>query len=100
MDKNAVLKVINPALALLMLNQPFSAFLMAVTGWDLFESLHVAGEYCCCQCGGSSDVKLGWVASNFLKTAANNRPKKQRILQRPICRFSCPGRTPFRICAS
>ena len=25
MDKNAVLKVINPALALLMLNQPFSA---------------------------------------------------------------------------
>lgn len=43
MDKNAVLKVINPALALFMLNQPFSAFLMAVTGWDLFEILHVGG---------------------------------------------------------
>ena len=43
MDKNAALKIVNPALAILMLNQPFSAFLSEVTGWDLFEGLHVLG---------------------------------------------------------
>ena len=42
-DKNAALKIVNPALAILMLNQPFSAFLSEVTGWDLFEGLHVLG---------------------------------------------------------
>ncbi len=43
MDKNTVLKIVNPALAVLMLNQPFSAMLSEVTGWDLFEGLHVVG---------------------------------------------------------
>ena len=42
-DKNAALKIVNPALAILMLNQPFSAFLSEVTDWDLFEGLHVLG---------------------------------------------------------
>ena len=42
-DKNAALKIVNPSLAILMLNQPFSAFLSEVTGWDLFEGLHVLG---------------------------------------------------------
>lgn len=42
-DKNAALKIVNPALAILLLNQPFSAFLSEVTGWDLFEGLHVLG---------------------------------------------------------
>lgn len=43
MNKTAALKVVNPALAVLMLNQPFSVLLAAVTGWDLFEGLHVLG---------------------------------------------------------
>lgn len=42
-DKNAVLKVVNPALAILLLNQPLSAFLMAATDWDIFEGMHVGG---------------------------------------------------------
>ena len=43
MDKNVVLKVVNPALAILMVNQPFSASLIAIFDWDFFEGLHVAG---------------------------------------------------------
>lgn len=43
MDKNVVLKVVNPALAILLLNQPFSALLMSVTDWDIFEGLHAGG---------------------------------------------------------
>jgi protein-S-isoprenylcysteine O-methyltransferase Ste14 len=74
MDKNAVLKVINPALALLVLNQPFSAFLMAVTGWDLFESLHVGGGILLVS---AAVVHLmlnwRWVASNFLKSTAKQQ---------------------------
>ena len=43
MDKNAVLKVVNPALAILILNQPLSGLLMAITDWDFFEGMHVGG---------------------------------------------------------
>jgi hypothetical protein len=43
MDKNSVLKVVNPALAILMLNQPFSALLSVLTDWDFFEGLHIGG---------------------------------------------------------
>ena len=43
MDKNILLKVVNPLLAILMLNQPFSGLLSSVTDWDFFESLHVGG---------------------------------------------------------
>jgi len=43
MDKNAMLKVVNPVLAILMLNQPFSGLLTLLTDWDIFEGLHVGG---------------------------------------------------------
>ena len=74
MDKNAVLKVINPALALLMLNQPFSAFLMAVTGWDLFESLHVGGGILLLLAAAVHlMLNWGWVKANFLKKIQGQR---------------------------
>jgi hypothetical protein len=43
MDKKTALKIINPILALLVLNQPFSAFLYSMTHREAFESLHVGG---------------------------------------------------------
>jgi hypothetical protein len=68
MDKNAVLKVVNPALAILMLNQPFSGLLMAVTDWDFFEGLHVGGSVLLV-CMASVHLMLNWrwVATNLLK---------------------------------
>jgi uncharacterized protein (DUF2062 family) len=68
MDKNAVLKVVNPALAILMLNQPFSALLIAVTGWDFFEGLHVGGGVLLV-CISAVHLMLNWrwVATNLLK---------------------------------
>ena len=76
MDKKAVLKVVNPALAILMLNQPFSALLSEVTGWDFFEGLHVGGGILLFS---ASAVHLmlnwGWVATNFFGNG-----KKQKAL--------------------
>jgi hypothetical protein len=43
MEKNTMLKVVNPVLALLILNQPFSGFLYSWTDWDAFETMHVGG---------------------------------------------------------
>ena len=43
MDKNTALKIVNPVLAILLLNQPFSALLIVIFDWDFFEGLHVAG---------------------------------------------------------
>ena len=75
MDKNAVLKVVNPALAILMLNQPFSAFLSEVTGWDLFEGLHVlGGVLLLCAAAVHLALNWKWVELNLLK-----RRKKQQI---------------------
>jgi hypothetical protein len=68
MNKNAVLKVVNPALAILLLNQPFSAFLSEVTGWDFFESLHVGGGILLVLVA-TIHLMLNWrwVTTNFLK---------------------------------
>ena len=68
MDKNAVLRVVNPALAILLLNQPFSAFLFEVTGWDFFESLHVGGGILLVLVA-TIHLMLNWrwVTTNFLK---------------------------------
>jgi len=43
MEKNTMLKVVNPVLAVLILNQPFSGFLYSWTDWDAFETMHVGG---------------------------------------------------------
>jgi uncharacterized membrane protein len=67
-DKNAALKIVNPALAILMLNQPFSAFLSEVTGWDLFEGLHVLGGVLLLM-GAAVHLMLNWtwIELNLLK---------------------------------
>ncbi len=67
-DKNAVLKVVNPALAVLMLNQPFSAFLSVVIGWDFFEGMHVGGGVLLlCVAAVHLMLNWRWVATNLLK---------------------------------
>jgi hypothetical protein len=68
MNKNAVLKAVNPALAILMVNQPFSALLSEVTGWDFFESLHVGGGILLVLVA-TIHLMLNWrwVTTNFLR---------------------------------
>ena len=74
MDKNTVLKVVNPILAILMLNQPFSALLSAVTGWDVFESLHIGGGILLVLSAGVHlMLNWRWVTTNFFK---NNKKQK------------------------
>jgi hypothetical protein len=46
MDQTAVLKVVNPVLAILMLDLPISSLLCALTGWGFFKGLHVDGVSC------------------------------------------------------
>jgi Domain of unknown function (DUF4405) len=41
MNKTKALKIINPILAILILNQPLSGLLLSVTHWEFFEDLHV-----------------------------------------------------------
>jgi hypothetical protein len=68
MDKNVVLKVVNPALAILMLNQPFSGLLIAVTDWDFFEGLHVGGGVLLVfMAAVHLLLNWRWVATNLLK---------------------------------
>jgi protein-S-isoprenylcysteine O-methyltransferase Ste14 len=68
MDKNAVLKIVNPALAILMLNQPFSALLSEVTDWDFFEGLHVGGGILLvCMAAVHLMLNWRWVTTNLLK---------------------------------
>jgi len=69
MDKNTVLKIVNPALAVLMLNQPFSAMLSEVTGWGLFEGLHVVGGVLLVLAAAIHlTLNWRWVTANLLRT--------------------------------
>jgi hypothetical protein len=68
MDKNVALKIVNPLLAILLLNQPFSAFLSEVTDWDLFEGLHVlGGVLLLCVAAIHLVLNWKWVELNLLK---------------------------------
>jgi hypothetical protein len=73
MDKNAALRRVNPLLGILLLNQPFSIILGALTGWDAFEVLHIVGGIGLLILA-AIHVKLNWawVRMNFLKS-----PKKK-----------------------
>jgi len=75
MDKNAVLKVVNPALAILILNQPLSGLLMAITDWDFFEGMHVGGGILLVLAAAIHlMLNWKWVELNLLK-----RRKKQQV---------------------
>jgi hypothetical protein len=85
MEKNAVLKIVNPMLAILMLNQPLSAFLSEVTGWDLFEGLHIlGGVLLLCAAAVHLALNWKWVEMNLLK---NRRKQEIRSLTKGKCDF-------------
>jgi protein-S-isoprenylcysteine O-methyltransferase Ste14 len=74
MNKNSVLKIVNPVLAILMLNQPFSALLYSVTDWDAFESLHIGGGILLVVLAAVHlMLNWKWVTTNFFK---NDKTKK------------------------
>ena len=45
MNKTKTLKILNPLLALLVLNQPLSIYLYGATHFEAFEFLHVGGGF-------------------------------------------------------
>jgi protein-S-isoprenylcysteine O-methyltransferase Ste14 len=74
MNKNSALKVVNPVLAILMLNQPFSGLLYSVTDWDTFESLHIGGGILLVVLAAVHlMLNWKWVSTNFFK---NDKKKK------------------------
>jgi len=69
MDKNATLRIVNPLLGILLLNQPFSIILGALTGWDAFEVLHIVGGIGLLILGAIHVMlNWAWVRMNFLKS--------------------------------
>jgi hypothetical protein len=73
-NKNTALKIVNPILAILMLNQPFSGLLLSVTHWETFEGLHVVGGVLLFVFA-VVHVMLNWkwVTSNFGKKASSGK---------------------------
>ena len=74
MDKNKTLKIVNPILAILLLNQPFSIIMGAVTGWGPFQSLHLVGGIGLFILAAIHlMLNWGWVRMNFLKSAKKKK---------------------------
>ena len=75
MKRNSVLKVVNPILAVLLLNQVLTGLLRGMLPKELFEVMHE---------GGGALVALGalvhvvlnwnWVRANYLKRSPAVRP--------------------------
>jgi hypothetical protein len=70
MDKNATLRIVNPLLGILLLNQPISIILGALTGWGVFEGLHIVGGIGLLILAAIHVMlNWGWVKMNFLRSA-------------------------------
>ena len=70
MDKSATLRIINPLLAILLLNQPFSIILGALTHWDVIKDLHIVGGIGLLILAAIHlMLNWGWVRMNFLRSA-------------------------------
>jgi hypothetical protein len=65
---------VNPLLAILMLNQPFSGLLSSVTDWDIFESLHVGGGILLVWVAVVHlMLNWRWVTTNFFKNVRKQK---------------------------
>ena len=74
MDKSATLRIVNPLLGILLLNQPFSIILGALTGWEAFEALHTVGGISLLILAGIHVMlNWGWVRMNFLRSAGKKK---------------------------
>jgi len=76
MEKSTVLKVVNPVLAVLILNQPFSGFLYSWTNWEAFETMHVGGGILLLMFAAIHlMLNWKWVQVNFLNNAKKKKGK-------------------------
>jgi len=66
MNKTKALKLLNPVLAMLILNQPVSIYLYEATHYEVFEFLHVGGGVLLV-IGAALHLMLNWswVKMNF-----------------------------------
>jgi hypothetical protein len=76
MKNTTVLKVVNPVLAVLALNQPFSVFLYSWTKWKAFETVHVGGGVLLLLFAAIHlMLNWKWVQANLLNNAKKNKTK-------------------------
>jgi membrane-bound ClpP family serine protease len=74
MDKNTTLKIVNPVLAVLILNQPFSGLLYSLTDWDAFETMHIGGGILLLLVAGIHlMLNWKWVQMNFFENAKRKK---------------------------
>ena len=74
MDKKTALKIVNPILALLVLNQPFSGFLYSVTHREAFENMHVGGGIALLVLAAIHLMfNWNWVRINFLQSTKTRK---------------------------
>jgi hypothetical protein len=74
MDKRTALKIVNPVLALLVLNQPFSAFLYSMTHREVFDNMHVGGGIALLVLAAIHlMLNWNWVRINFLQDAKTRK---------------------------
>ena len=74
MDKKTALKIVNVVLAVLILNQPFSAFLYSVTHRQAFETMHVGGGIALLVLAAIHLMfNWNWVRINFLQNTKTRK---------------------------
>ncbi|MBI4775681.1 MAG: DUF4405 domain-containing protein [Deltaproteobacteria bacterium] len=70
MDKQSILRKVNAIMAVVLLLQPLSGFLLAGTDWEFFEGMHVIGGITLLAFAAIHLwLNWGWVRMNFLKKA-------------------------------
>jgi protein-S-isoprenylcysteine O-methyltransferase Ste14 len=76
MKNITLLKVVNPVLAVLVLNQPFSGFLYSWTNWEAFEIMHVGGGILLFMFAAIHlMLNWKWVQVNLLNSSKKNKRK-------------------------
>ncbi len=73
MNKNTALKIVNPLLALFLINQPLSILLSLATHWEGFEDLHLGGGIVLLVLA-AVHLTLNW---NWVKIAFLNRSRRR-----------------------
>jgi len=68
MNKTVMLKVLNPVLAVLLLNQPLTGLLYSTFDLEFFEGLHIGGGVTLLMAAAIHGMlNWSWIRANFLQ---------------------------------
>ena len=74
LDKGAALRIVNPLLGILLINQPVSIVMGLLTGWAAFEGLHIVGGIGLLIVAAIHLIlNWSWVRMNFLRTSTKKK---------------------------